>query len=462
MINRREFLSSTSQAGLGLSAAVTATAGTLPLLFNEKVNAYGVAPEGKKKLRVGLIGCGWYGMVSLRHLIELEVKQGGAEVVALCDVDSNHLQQSVREVEGVQKSSPVTFKDYREMLKPKNLDVVLVATPDHWHALCGIAALEAGADLYIEKPLCHTYEEGVALVQAAKKNKRVVQVNMQRRSTPHLVKARELVQSGKLGTVGMVRAYCYYNMRGNDNPPDGPAPKNLDFDFWTGPAPLRAYNPLVHPKGWRKFMEYSNGILGDMGVHMLDVARWFLHLGLPRTISSTGGIYVLKGGKSNITDTQMVTYDYGDLVATWEHRTFGRADDPAWGWGVNFFGSKGTLQVALDRWEFQPAGFGGKSEKMHAEIKIDPAGKEEANVTPGGRAHMKNFLECVQTRQQPVSNIEEGLQSAALCLFGNISQKLNRSVTWDAKSGKFKDDEEANKLLRRDYRQPWTYPVTQS
>src|SRR6266446_7981441 len=161
--------------------------------------------------------------------------------------------------------------------------------------MTAIAAMQAGADLYLEKPICHTYLEGQAMLQTARKHERIVQVNTQRRSTPHIVQARNFFKDGNLGRVGVIRAWCYVNMRGNDNPPDEAPPKQLDWDFWQGPAPERPYNRLIHPKGWRRFNEYSNGILGDMGIHMLDVVRWYTDLRWPRRISSTGGIFVQRG-----------------------------------------------------------------------------------------------------------------------------------------------------------------------
>lgn len=436
-MDRRHFLSAFVAAGV---AAASAPAGV-----------------PRKPLRAGVIGCGWYGMVNCRHLIN----EGGrdVEVVALCDVDARHLRDAAAEVERRTRRRPQTFADYRRMLRPRDLDLVIVGTPDHWHALPTIAALEAGADVYVEKPICHTYLEGRAMLQAARKHDRVVQVGTQRRSTPHVAAAREFFREGRLGRVGLIRAFCYYGMRGNDNPPDEPPPKELDFEAWTGPAPLRPYNRLMHPRGWRKFTDYSNGILGDMGIHMLDVVRWFTGLRYPRRVASTGGILVQRGGKPNISDTQTVTYDYGDQTVIWEHRTWGRFEEPGVGWGVNFVGDRGTLQVTLDHWEFRPAG-NGKPVRREAERdpKADPD-YESPVVAPAGRAHWRNFLECVRSRRRPVADIEEGHVSTALCLFGNIAQQVGRTLSWDADKERFAGDEEADRLLRREYRKPWAYPA---
>lgn len=434
-MHRRTFLQSTA-AGL--------TLGTAGLIRGAE----------KKVYRAGLIGTGWYGMVDLRHLLDL----GPVEVVALCDVDKKNLKEAADEVAGRSKERPQLFHDFRDMLKPKNLDIVLVGTPDHWHALTAIAAMEAGADVHVEKPISHTFLEGKAMVNTARRLGRVVQVNTQRRSTPHFQSARDFIKEGKVGRIGMARAYCYYSMRATDNPPDIDPPAELDFDLWTGPAPMRPFNKHIHPRGWRNFMEYSNGILGDMGIHMLDVVRWVMGVRYPKRISSSGGIFLAKGGKANTTDTQTVTYDYGDFTAIWEHRMYGRFEDPRSGWGVNFYGDKGTMQLTIEGWDFYPLGEGKPVHVDAATLgEMDPK-YEHPNRKPAGRAHMKNFLECVASRAKPVADIEEGHVSTALCELGNISQTLGRSLTWDADREQVAGDEEANKLLRREYRKPWVYP----
>ena len=436
-MHRRDFLRSTAAASLALTS-----------------NAW-VRGGDTKTYRAGLIGTGWYGMVDLRHLMD----SGRAEVVALCDVDKKNLQLAADEVAGRQKERPQLFHDFRDMLKPKNLDVVLIGTPDHWHALTAIAAMESGADVYCEKPISHTFLEGKAMVNAARRLSRVVQINTQRRSTPHFISAREFIKEGKLGTIGMVKAYTYYNMRPMDNPPDIEPPASLDYEFWAGPAPKIPFNKYIHPRGWRAFMEYSNGILGDMGIHMLDVMRWMMGVRYPKRITSTGGIYIGKGGKANTTDTQTVAYDFGDFVANWEHRMYGRSDDPKAGWGVNFYGNKGTMELKIDAWDFYPWGGGGK--RMHVDaVKDGPNDPryETPDRKPAGRAHMRNFLDCVASREKPVADIEEGHLSTSLCELGNIAQKLGRSLIWDGDKEQVVGDEEANKLLRREYRKPWVYP----
>src|SRR4029453_11558021 len=248
---------------------------------------------GGARKRVGLIGTGWYGKTDLLRMIQV----APVDVVSLCDVDRRMVSDAADLVATRQlsKKKPRPYSDYREMLKAGDLDIVLIGTPDHWHALPMIEAVGAGLDVWVQKPISVDVIEGQAMLAAARKHRRVVQVGMQRRSTPHLVRARDrVIREGLLGTVGLVEIYCYYPMRARDNPPDSPPPDYLDYEQWTGPAPMRPYNALVHPRSWRAFMEYGNGIIGDMCVHMLDMVRWMLDLGMPAHISSSGGILVDK------------------------------------------------------------------------------------------------------------------------------------------------------------------------
>src|ERR1051326_8501520 len=275
------------------------------------LSTYGVDFADQKK-RVGVIGCGWYGKCDLFRLIQV----APVDVVSICDVDKHMLSDAADRISERQasKKRPRTYADYREMLKEKDLDVVLVAPPDHWHALAMIAAIESGADVYVQKPISVDIREGQAMLAAARKHKRVVQVGTQRRSTPHLIEARDtILKEGRLGKIGHVEICCYYHMRTSENPPDTSPPEYLDYDKWTGPAPMRPYNKLVHPRSWRNFMEYGNGIIGDMCIHMLDMVRWMLDLGAPKSVSSSGGILVDKKSKANISDTQTATFDFGDL-----------------------------------------------------------------------------------------------------------------------------------------------------
>ncbi len=440
-MDRRRFLQS-SAAGLALSA---------------RAAEY---DEGKIR-RVGVIGPGWYGKTDVLRLIQV----APVEVVSLCDVDRRMVAQAADIIAGRHRSKkrPRTYGDYREMLKEKDLDIVLIATPDHWHALTMIAAVEAGADVYVQKPISVDVVEGEAMLAVARKRGRVVQVGTQRRSTPHLIEARDrFVRDGKLGKIAMVEICCYYQMRNRDNPPDTVPPDYLDYEMWTGPAPMRPYNRMVHPGSWRQFMEYGNGIVGDMGIHMFDMTRWMMGLGWPKRIASTGGILISKGGKANISDTQTVTFDYDEVKIVWTHRTWGLPPDPKYPWAATLYGDKGTLKASVYSYDFIPA----QGEAVHKDVTYEleqyPEDKTEPRLekhcAPAIRGHMKDFLAAIDARLKPVADIEEGHISTASCILGNVAMKLGRTLEWDLKTQRVVGDEEANRLLRRQYRAPWVHP----
>ncbi len=444
-MDRRKFLQ-TGAAGLALSAAGSLAAET----------------ASAKPKRVALIGCGWYGKCDLLRLIQVSP----VDVVSLCDVDSKMLAEAAQIVAGRQRSKkrPRTYGDYRKMLEKEQLDIVLIATPDHWHALPMIAACEAGVDVYVQKPIGVDVVEGQAMLAAARKHKRVVQVGTQRRSTPHIVEARDqIIREGKLGKIGLVECCCYYHMRARGNPPDTDPPPHLDYEMWTGPAPMRPYNELVHPGRWRSFTEYSNGIVGDMCIHMFDTARFVLDIGWPKSVGSAGGIFIDPASKANISDTQTATFDYDDLTVVWQHRTWGQSPDPKYPWAAIFHGDKGTLKLSVMGYDFTPRGRGDAIHKdvgyeldEYPEDKTEP--RLEKHCAPAIRAHMNDFLACIESRGRPVADIEQGHISSASCILANLSARLGRSLTWDAAKGQVANDDEANRLLQRPYRSPWVHP----
>ena len=449
-MTRRKFL----QTGAALSAATF-----VPTTFAQE-----------KALRVGLIGTGWYGKADLLRLIQV----APVDVVSLCDVDRRMLADAAALVAQRQKSGkqPRTYGDYRKMLAEKDLDVVLIGTPDHWHALPMIEACKAGADIYVQKPTGVDIVESEAMLAAARKYGRTVQVGTQRRSTPHLIEARDrILREGKLGTIAHVEICCYWHMRARDTlatAPDTAPPEWLDYEMWTGPAPMRPYNKMVHPRGWRAFSEYGNGIVGDMCIHMLDMVRWMMDLGWPNSVSSNGGILVDKASRANITDTQTATFDYGNVQVRWTHRTWGEGGDPKYPWSATFYGDKGTLKASVFGYDYTPQGGGNP---VHKEVGMeldqypeDQTEKDlEKHCAPAIRGHMRNLLECRRSGSKPVADIEQGHISTATCVLANLSQQLGgRTLRWDPKTHTIVGDPEATRLLARPYRSPWTHPTAAS
>jgi len=414
--------------------------------------------------KVALIGTGWYGKSDLFRLIQV----APVDVVALCDVDKHQLDKAADMVGQRQQNhkKPALYGDYRKLLSEQKPDIVLIGTPDHWHALQTIDALKAGSHVYVQKPISVDVMEGEAMVAAARKYNRVVQVGTQRKSTPHLIDAKKnIVDAGLLGKVSHVEMCCYYHMRNNGNPPVQAVPDFFDYEMWTGPAPLRPFDGLPHVRWWRTFMEYGNGIMGDMCIHMFDTVRWMLGLGWPKRISSTGGIYVDKTGKSNIADTQSAIFEYDGLNCVWQHRSWGTPADPEYPWSFKLYGEKGTLCGSTMQYDFIPE---EKGDKIHKDVVYE---KEkypedltepeiELNAAPATRLHMLNFLEAIDKNSRPVADIEQGHISTASCIIANLSMKLGgRPLSYDPLKREIIGDPEATKLLQRPYRKPWVHPA---
>lgn len=448
-VNRRHFIKGTS-AALAFAAM---RANGMPL--------YKPAPVR----RVALIGTGWYGKSDLFRLMQV----APVDVVALCDVDKHQLNQAADLVTMRQttKKRPALYGDYRNLLAETKPDIVLIGTPDHWHALTAIEAMKAGAHVFVQKPVSIDVMEGEAMVAAARKYNRVVQVGTQRRSTPHLIEAKKrVVEAGLLGKISHVEMCCYYHMRANGNPPVQAVPDFFDYDMWTGPAPLRPYDGLPHRGWWRTFMEYSNGIIGDMCVHMFDAVRWMLNLGWPKKVTSTGGIYVDKIGKSNTPDTQHAIFEYDGLNCVWQHRSWGTAPDPDYPWAFILYGEKGTLKCSPMQYDFIPVEGG---EKIHRNVVYErekyPEDLHEQDIelhaAPAMRGHMLNFIEAIDKQIKPVADIEQGHISTASCIMANLSMKLGRPLMYDPVKHIIPGDAEATQLLQRTYRGPWVHPATE-
>lgn len=444
-INRRNFLKG-SAAALALSS----------------FGAYGLdLVYAKKKWRVGLIGAGWYGKGDLFKLMQVT----NVEVVSICDVDQKHLTEASELVMLRQQSSkkPRLYNDYRKMLAEKDLDIVLIGSPDHWHALQAIEAIESGAHLYLQKPISVDVLEGEAILATARKHGKKVQIGTQRRSTPHLIDAKKnIIEAGLLGKISHVEMCCYYHMRWNANPPVQQVPDFLDYEMWSGPAPLLPYNGSPHGR-WRAFMEYGNGIVGDMCVHMFDTVRWMLNLGWPKKISSSGGIYVQKESAANISDTQTAVFEYDELNCVWQHRSWGTPPDPEYPWAFFIYGEKGTLKGSVMKYEFIPHGDGEpikkdvlyEREKYPEDLTED---RIELHTAPATRGQMLDLLAAIENDTLPVADVAQGHTSTASCILANMAMQLQRPLVYNPEKRLVVNDEEATKLLKRSYRGPWEHP----
>ncbi len=286
------------------------------------------------------------------NILRTAIAAGESDIVAMCDVDRNQLLPAVAAVETLTGNRPRVYADYRELLAAEQPEIAIVATPDHWHALIAIAAIEAGADVYLEKPISHTIDEGRAILQRARDHERVVQVGTHRRVSPHNRSAMAFLKAGKAGKIGMVRAFVHYGGGPGAVTPDTDPPDGLDWDFWCGPAPLRPFNERIHPRGFRQFLDYANGQLGDWGIHWLDQILWWTEERYPHTVYSTGGRH-LKRDNTDAPDTQVATFEFESFTATWEHRFYAANHAEKTNIGCYFYGTEGTFHLGwLDGWTF--------------------------------------------------------------------------------------------------------------
>lgn len=399
------------------------------------------------KYRTALVGTGWWGMNILREAIAA----GQSQVVALCDVDQRFLGPAAEEVNKLSGDRPKKYTDYREMLAKEKPAIVIVATPDHWHPLITIAALEAGAHVYVEKPVGHTINEGKAMVRAARASGRVVQVGTHRRVSPHNMSGMEFLRSGKAGKIGMVRAFVHYGGGAGKVVPDSEVPAGLDWDAWCGPAPYRPFNEAIHPRGFRQFMDYANGQLGDWGIHWMDQILWWTEEKGPRNIFSTAARRIRKD-TTDAPDTQVVNYEFESFNAVWEHRLYAANEAEKSNVGCYFYGTEGTFHMGwLDGWTFYPAD--KNKPVLHEDPRLHTA--DNHNV----RELWADFLEAIATNRRPVCDIETGHRSTNMSLLGVMAARAGRSIQWDPEKETIIGDQAALAMLQREYRYPWKYPV---
>ncbi len=437
-MKRRDFLVS--------ATAGVASAGVAPLIRG--------ADKSGKRYRTALIGSGWWGM----NILRVALADGRCRVDALCDVDAHELEVSADEVEGLTGTMPRAYRDFRELLEKERPEIVIVATPDHWHALQTIAAVEAGAHVFVEKPTGHTIGESRAMVVGARAADRVVQVGLHRRIGPHHLSGMDFLRRGGAGEIGLVKAYVH-SSGGRETPtPNSPVPETMDWDLYCGPAPLRPFNKRIHPGGFRNFLDFANGTLGDWGVHWLDQILWWSEETAPRTVHCSGGRPVRGPAVCNdreqttdAPDHQVATYEFDGFTAIWEHRRFGGQGGAGSRVGCDFYGSEGIFHLGWrDGWTFHPAK-GGTS--VHEPPQFDDE-KDGHNVPP----LWADFIESIEQKRRPVADVDIAHRSTNLCLLGMISWKLGRSIAWDGDRERILGDDEANGLLRREYRGEWRYP----
>jgi predicted dehydrogenase len=422
-LNRRQFLGTAVAGAAAMSGILGAADSPAP------------AP-----LKLGLIGCGWYGMVD----VEAAFKAGGVEVVALCDVDSDHIAQSADKVEKVQKSRPQTFKDYRELLAVKGLQAVIIGTPPHWHALQFIAALDKGLDIYCEKPLAYDIRECQAMLAAAKQHpKAVIQIGFQRRQSPAFKQVADFIKQGNLGRIVQADVQIHYTAGLKDTKPQDP-PASLDWDLWCGPAPKLPYSPQIGHMNWRLEKEYGHGHLVDWGIHLIDATRMILGESVPARITASGANAYLK--EITTPDTLTAQFDFASCPVTWRHRLWGAEEyTPEVSNGIFLFGEKGTVFAADDRWIEIPK---GKNQQRTA---------HEAKADLGG-LHMAEFLDAVRTRIQPSGTVEQAFQSTATVKLAMIAYDSGQSIRWNAAANQIDGNPAASALLKRGYRKPYTHP----
>jgi predicted dehydrogenase len=396
-----------------------------------------------RKLRIGLIGAGWYGMVDIKAAL----KVGGVEVIAICDIDSDHLKSSADEIEKLQGTRPKTYKSYNELLDTKGLEAVFIGTIPHWHALQFIAACQKGLDIYCEKPLAYDIMEGLAMVNAANKAGNIVQVGFQRRQSNAFSKTKELIRSGKIGNVHQIIAQINYIPVLEDTTVQQP-PASLDWEEWCGPAPKLDYRPNIGHKAWRLEKEYGNGHLVDWGIHHIDIIRKIMGEGMPSELYTRGGIYELED-KITTPDTLTSYMTFPKYQLIWQHKLWGIGDaTKEFNNGIFFHGDKGSLFAEDSRVTFFPAKKDAEKEFMNIPTEMMQ------------EKHVENFLKAVRTKNKEMITCtpEDAFKSTATVQLAMISYYSGTTVKWDPDKMLISGNPEASKLLKRDYRGKYIHP----
>lgn len=398
------------------------------------------AASPNERIRVGIIGCrsrGWQNGQSF-------AASDRFDVTALCDCDTAMLDIAMAKLEGKLTAAPKLERDFRRLLDDKSIDAICVATPDYWHAVMALMALDAGKHVYLEKPATYCIDEGKALVAAQKKHPNLaVLVGTQHRSGPHFHDAKEFLASGVAGRIGFVRAWTLHDRGTLPVVEDSEPPATLDYDMWLGPAPMRPYNKSRGHYNWHFMWDTGTGDMGNWGAHWLDSTRHLLDLDLPTKVSGMGDTHVINDAKE-FPDTQTVLYEYHDLTVLWELRLWAHYGVNGKGTGVEFHGDAGTVIVDRGGWAYHP---------RKGEPKIHKANGMQAQ-------HMQNFADVIAGAAKPAASIEDGHKSAMLCHLGNIATKLKRTLKVNVAAQTIEDDPEAAALMtRKQYRAPWVLPA---
>lgn len=428
-MNRKDFLKTASLA--------TGSIMGLPFITYAKKSQYTLA----------LIGSGWWGTNILREAL----KHGECKLVALCDVDQNQLKKCLDEVKKVCAFEPKIYTDYRELLIKEKPEIVINATPDHWHALIAIDSLKAGANLYLEKPIGHTINEGKAIVKAVQESGKTCAVGFHRRYSPHNVSGMEFLKSGKVGTIKEVRAFVTYNFGQGKFVENETIPQGLDWDMWCGPAPIVPYASSVHPRGWRQRLEFANGQAGDWGPHWFDQILWWTEETGPKKIYSTASSKI-KTDNYNAPESQVIVYDFESFNCIWEHSNLnGRPQSKTENVGVYFHGTEGTFHMGWQNgWSFYP-----RDSKKETILQAAQLGQPDSQNI---EAVWADFMNAIKTKKQPFADIMKGHKATNMSLLGMAALKTGKSLEWNTEKERFTNDEEANKLLSRKYHNGWVYP----
>ena len=399
--------------------------------------------QENRKLKIGLIGAGWYGMV----ITTAALKSGGVEVIGICDVDSEHLNTSADEIAKLQGTRPKTFKYYQDLLDLKGLEALFIGTIPHWHALQFIAGCKKGLDIYCEKPLAYDVTEGIAMVNAWKKAGNIVQIGFQRRQSQAFMKTKELIETGRIGDVHQIVAQIHYNPVPQDTKIQ-PPPASLDWEEWCGPAPKLDYRPSIGHKSWRLEKEYGNGHLTDWGIHHIDIIRKIMSESMPVKFNTSGGLFILKD-QITTPDTLTANMTFRKAPVLWQHRLWGNGDvNREFNNGIFFYGEKGTLFAEDSKVVIFPTGKDAKRE----DISIPTPTMQEN--------HVGNFLNAVRKKDRNLISCtpEDAFRSTATVQLAMISYYTGSEVRWDEEKKEIIGNPEASKLLKREYRGKYVHP----